>query len=28
MQSTGMIKTAPASWQDYFFPEAHSLGGS
>jgi NitT/TauT family transport system substrate-binding protein len=28
MQSTGMIKAAPASWQDYFFPEIHSLGGS
>lgn len=28
MQSTGMIKTAPSSWQDYFFPEVHSLGGS
>ena len=27
MQSTGMIKTMPASWQDYFFPEVHSLGG-
>jgi NitT/TauT family transport system substrate-binding protein len=28
MQSTGMLKTAPASWQDYFFPEIHSLNGS
>jgi hypothetical protein len=28
MQSTGMIKTAPSSWQDYFFPEVHSLSGS
>ncbi len=28
MQSTGMLKTAPASWQDYFFPEVHALNGS
>ncbi len=28
MQSTGMIKTAPASWQDYFFPEIHALARS
>jgi NitT/TauT family transport system substrate-binding protein len=28
MQSTGMLKIAPASWQDYFFPEIHALGGS
>lgn len=28
MQSTGMLKSAPASWQDYFFPEIHSLNGS
>jgi NitT/TauT family transport system substrate-binding protein len=28
MQSTGMLKVAPASWQDYFFPEAHALNGS
>ncbi len=28
MQSTGMIKTAPAAWQDYFFPEVHALDGS
>ena len=28
MQSTGMLKTAPSSWQDYFFPEVHSLAGS
>jgi NitT/TauT family transport system substrate-binding protein len=28
MQSTGMLKTAPASWQDYFFPEIHSSNGS
>ena len=28
MQSTGMLKTAPASWQDYFFSETHALGGS
>lgn len=28
MQSTGMLKTPPESWQDYFFPEVHALGGS
>lgn len=28
MATTGGIKAAPASWQDYFFPEIHSLGGS
>jgi NitT/TauT family transport system substrate-binding protein len=28
MQSTGMLKTPPGSWQDYFFPEVHALGGS
>jgi NitT/TauT family transport system substrate-binding protein len=28
MQSTAMLKIAPSSWQDYFFPEVHSLGGS
>ena len=28
MQSTGMLKTAPAAWQDYFFPEIHALSGS
>ncbi len=28
MQSTGMIKIAPSSWQDYFFPEIHSAQGS
>jgi len=28
MQTTGMLKTAPASWRDYFFPEAHALDGS
>lgn len=28
MQTTGMLKTTPRSWQDYFFPEAHALGGS
>ncbi|HUI98460.1 MAG TPA: ABC transporter substrate-binding protein [Xanthobacteraceae bacterium] len=27
MQTTGMLKSAPASWQDYFFPEVHALGG-
>jgi len=28
MQSTGTLKTAPAAWQDYFFPEIHALSGS
>jgi NitT/TauT family transport system substrate-binding protein len=28
MESTGMLKTAPSSWQEYFFPEIHSLTGS
>lgn len=28
MQTTGMLKTMPGSWQDYFFPEVHALGGS
>lgn len=28
MQSTGMLKTPPESWQDYFFPEVHALCGS
>ena len=28
MASTSVIKAAPSSWQDYFFPEVHSLGGS
>jgi NitT/TauT family transport system substrate-binding protein len=28
MQSTGMLKTAPASWQEYSFPEIHSVNGS
>lgn len=28
MQTTGMLKTVPGSWQDYFFPEVHALGGS
>lgn len=28
MQTTGMLKTLPGSWQDYFFPEVHALGGS
>jgi len=28
MQSTGMLKTAPESWRDYFFPEIHASSGS
>jgi NitT/TauT family transport system substrate-binding protein len=28
MASTGVIKVAPSSWQDYFFPEVHGPGGS
>jgi NitT/TauT family transport system substrate-binding protein len=28
MQTTGMLKAAPDSWRDYFFPEIHSLNGS
>jgi len=28
MQTTGMLKVAPDSWRDYFFPEIHSLNGS
>jgi NitT/TauT family transport system substrate-binding protein len=28
MQSTGMLKSAPTTWQDYFFPEIHSVNGS
>ena len=28
MHSTGMLKIAPASWQDYFFPEIHAFNGS
>lgn len=28
MASTEVIKVAPSSWQDDFFPEVHGLGGS
>jgi len=28
MQSSGMLKIAPASSQDYFFPETRALNGS
>ncbi len=28
MAKAGTIKTAPASWKDFFFPEAHGLNGS
>jgi NitT/TauT family transport system substrate-binding protein len=28
MTTTGTLKAAPASWQDYFFPEIHDGGGS
>jgi NitT/TauT family transport system substrate-binding protein len=28
MAQVGRIKTKPASWKDYFFPEAHNLNGS
>jgi NitT/TauT family transport system substrate-binding protein len=28
MATTGIIKAAPQSWQDYFFPEIHGLNGS
>ena len=28
MKDVGMIKAAPASWKDLFFPEAHNLPGS
>jgi NitT/TauT family transport system substrate-binding protein len=28
MAQRGIIKTAPASWQDMFFPEVHNLPGS
>ena len=28
MQQIGMIKTAPAAWQDVFFPEIHGASGS
>jgi NitT/TauT family transport system substrate-binding protein len=28
LHRTGTLKSKPASWRDYFFPEAHSLAGS
>jgi NitT/TauT family transport system substrate-binding protein len=28
MATTGIIKAAPQSWQDYFFPEVHGMNGS
>ena len=28
MQRAGLIKTAPASWKDLFFPEAHDQDGN
>ena len=28
MREAGVVKTAPARWQDLFFPEAHGLDGS
>lgn len=28
MAATGVIKAAPSSWRDYFFPDVHGLGGS
>jgi NitT/TauT family transport system substrate-binding protein len=28
MANVGTIKTVPASWKDFFFAEAHALGGS
>jgi NitT/TauT family transport system substrate-binding protein len=28
MHEIGAINTEPASWRDYFFPEAHALEGS
>jgi NitT/TauT family transport system substrate-binding protein len=28
MKETGAIKTAPASWKDVFFPEAHGMPGN
>jgi len=28
MKDVGMIKAAPASWKDLFFPEVHGLPGS
>ena len=28
MKTTGMLKEAPASWKDYFFPEIHDENGN
>ena len=28
LASVGLLKTAPASWKDYFFPMAHDLAGT
>jgi NitT/TauT family transport system substrate-binding protein len=28
MQTTGMLKVAPESWRDFFFPEIHTRDGS
>lgn len=28
MAKQGIVKVAPKSWQDMFFPEVHKLGGS
>ncbi|MGQ2970879.1 MAG: ABC transporter substrate-binding protein, partial [Allorhizobium sp.] len=28
MHRTGALKTRPASWRDYYFPEIHDLEGS
>jgi NitT/TauT family transport system substrate-binding protein len=28
MAAVGTIKVKPASWKDYFFPEAYGLPGS
>jgi len=28
MLTNGMLKAAPESWRDYFFPEIHSADGS
>ena len=28
MVTTGMLRSAPESWRDYFFPEIHAADGS
>ncbi len=28
MSKVGTLKTKPASWKDYFFPESYALPGS